>query len=405
MQYSEIMVRYGELSTKGKNRKSFIDRLGSNVRKVLHDLPEVKIQANRDRLHVSLNGADSDQVVDRLKLVFGIQNFSPSVKVDRTFEATAEMAAQMVKEQLGTTKTFKVNTRRSDHQFPIDTNEMNTRLGEYLLEAFPELSVDVHQPDLVVRVEIRANGIFLSSQTIQGAGGLPVGTSGKGMLMLSGGIDSPVAGYLGMKRGVSMEMVHFFSPPYTSEQALAKAQELTGKLARYSGTIQFLQVPFTEIQETVKEKVPEGYLMTVQRRMMLRLTAALALKRHGLAIFNGESLGQVASQTMESMLAINDVTTLPILRPVVSLDKTEIIKIAEDIDTYQLSILPFEDCCTIFAPPSPKTKPNLERARVYESRLDVEGLMQRALDGVKIVEVHAGEEFLNQEADAFAELL
>ncbi|KRM13486.1 tRNA uracil 4-sulfurtransferase ThiI [Paucilactobacillus suebicus] len=405
MQYSEIMVRYGELSTKGKNRKSFIDRLGSNVRKVLHDLPEVKVHANRDRLHVSLNGADSDDVVARLKLVFGIQNFSPSVQVERTFEATAETAKQMVKEQLAGSKTFKINTRRSDHNFEMDTNEMNTRLGGVILDTFPELTVDVHHPDLIIRVEIRANGIFLSSETIDGAGGLPVGTGGKGMLMLSGGIDSPVAGYLGMKRGVSMEMVHFFSPPYTSEQALAKAEELTGKLARYSGTIKFLQVPFTEIQETVKEKVPEGYLMTVQRRMMLRLTAALALKRHGLAIFNGESLGQVASQTMESMLAINDVTTLPILRPVVSLDKTEIIKIAEDIDTYDLSILPFEDCCTIFAPPSPKTKPNLERTRLYESRLDVEGLMQKALDGVKITDVHAGQEFLNEEADAFAELL
>lgn len=301
--------------------------------------------------------------------------------------------------------TFKVNTRRSDHDFPIDTNEMNTRLGGYLLEKFPDLKVDVHQPDLVIRVEIRGNGIFLTSQVVQGAGGLPVGTGGKGMLMLSGGIDSPVAGYLGMKRGVSMEMVHFFSPPYTSQQALAKAKELTGKLARYSGSIQFLQVPFTEIQETIKEKVPEGYLMTVQRRLMLRLSAALAIQRHGLAIFNGESLGQVASQTMESMLAINDVTTLPILRPVVSLDKTEIIKIAKDIDTYELSILPFEDCCTIFAPPSPKTKPNLERTRTYEARLDIDGLMQRALDGVQVSEIKAGEEFLNNQEDVFAELL
>ncbi|WP_137597417.1 tRNA uracil 4-sulfurtransferase ThiI [Paucilactobacillus kaifaensis] len=405
MKYSEIMVRYGELSTKGKNRKGFIDRLGSNVRKALHEFNAVKIQANRDRLHVSLNGEDSDAVMDRLKMVFGIQNFSPSVKVDRTFEATAQTAEQMIREQIKPNMTFKINTRRSDHDFPIDTNEMNTRLGGYILDKFPDLTVDVHQPDLVIRVEIRGNGIFLTSQVIQGAGGLPVGTGGKGMLMLSGGIDSPVAGYLGMKRGVSMEMVHFFSPPYTSIQALAKAKELTGKLARYSGSIQFLQVPFTEIQETIKEQVPEGYLMTVQRRLMLRLTAALAIKRHGLAIFNGESLGQVASQTMESMLAINDVTTMPILRPVVSLDKTEIIKIAKDIDTYELSILPFEDCCTIFAPPSPKTKPNLERTRNYEARLDIEGLMRRALDGVKVSEIKAGEEFLNQQEDVFAELL
>jgi len=301
--------------------------------------------------------------------------------------------------------TFKVNTRRSDHEFEIDTNEMNMRLGGYLLEQFDQLAVDVHNPELTIRVEIRNNGIFLSSETIQGIGGLPVGTGGKGMLMLSGGIDSPVAGFLGMKRGVSMEMVHFFSPPYTSPQALAKAKELTGKMARYSGSIKFIEVPFTEIQETIKSSVPEGYLMTVQRRMMLRLTQALTIQRHAMAIFNGESLGQVASQTMESMMAINDVTTLPILRPVVSLDKNEIIKIAKDIDTYELSILPFEDCCTIFAPPSPKTRPNLERTRLYEQRLDIDGLMQRSLDGIKISEVKAGEEFLNQEADAFAELL
>lgn len=406
MQYSEIMVRYGELSTKGKNRQTFIDRLGSNVRNVLHEFPEVKVHANRDRLHVDLNGANSDEVMNRLKLVFGIQNFSPSIQVERTFEATAEMAVKMIQEQLGDEPmTFKVNTRRSDHEFEIDTNEMNMRLGGYLLEQFDQLSVDVHHPELTLRVEIRNNGIFLSSETIQGIGGLPVGTGGKGMLMLSGGIDSPVAGFLGMKRGVSMEMVHFFSPPYTSPQALAKAKELTGKMARYSGSIKFIEVPFTEIQETIKEIVPEGYLMTVQRRMMLRLTKALTLKRHGMAIFNGESLGQVASQTMESMMAINDVTTLPILRPVVSLDKNEIIKIAKDIDTYDLSILPFEDCCTIFAPPSPKTRPNLERTRIYEQRLDIDGLMQRSLDGIKISEVKAGEEFLNQEADAFAELL
>lgn len=406
MQYTEIMVRYGELSTKGHNKKSFIDRLGVNVRKALHSFDQVKVHAQRDRLHVELNGADYDQVMNRLKLVFGIQNFSPSIKVDKTFEATAEAAAQMIAEQVDKPITFKVETRRSDHQFAIDTFEMNNKLGGYLLDKFPDkLKVDVHHPDLTLRVEIRLNGIFLSSETIKGAGGLPVGTAGKGMMMMSGGIDSPVAAYLGMKRGVSMEMVHFFSPPYTSPQALAKAKQLTERLAKYSGSIKFIQVPFAEIQETVKEKVPEGYLMTIQRRMMLRLAAALMIKRHGLAIFNGESLGQVASQTMESMLAINDVTSYPVLRPVLSFDKTEIIKIAQGIDTYDLSILPYEDCCTVFTPPSPKTRPNVKRAREYEKRLDIEGLMQRALDGIEITEIHPGEDYLNQNEDVFAELL
>lgn len=406
MDYTEIMVRYGELSTKGHNKKNFIDRLGTNVRKALHRFEQVKVHAQRDRLHVELNGANYNQVMERLQDVFGIQNFSPSIRVEKSFEATAKAAEQMIREQVKSPITFKINTRRSDHKFPIDTFEMNDQLGGYLLKKFPDLlKVDVHHPDLTLRVEIRLNGIFLSSETIKGAGGLPVGTAGKGMMMLSGGIDSPVAAYLGMKRGVSMEMVHFFSPPYTSPQALAKAKQLTEKLARYSGSIKFIQVPFAEIQETVKEKVPEGYLMTVQRRMMLRLAAALTMKRHGLAIFNGESLGQVASQTMESMLVINDVTSLPVLRPVLSYDKTEIIDVAKKIDTYDLSILPYEDCCTVFTPPSPKTKPDLEKTRKYEERLDIDGLIKRALDGIEIAEIHSGEDFLNQNEDVFAELL
>lgn len=406
VQYTEIMVRYGELSTKGHNKKSFIDRLGANVRHALHSFDQVKVHAQRDRLHVELNGADYDQVMARLKLVFGIQNFSPSIKVDKTFEATAQAAEQMIKEQVDHPITFKVETRRSDHHFALDTFAMNNKLGGYLLEKFPDkLKVDVHHPDLTLRVEIRLNGIFLSSETIKGAGGLPVGTAGKGMMMMSGGIDSPVAAYLAMKRGVSLEMVHFYSPPYTSPQALAKAKQLTEKLAKYSGNIRFIQVPFAEIQETVKEKVPEGYLMTIQRRMMLRLAAALMVKRHGLAIFNGESLGQVASQTMESMLAINDVTAYPVLRPVLSYDKTEIIKIAEEIGTYDLSILPYEDCCTVFTPPSPKTRPNVDRCREYEKRLDIDGLMKRSLDGIEITNIHPGEDYLNQNEDVFAELL
>lgn len=406
MQYTEIMVRYGELSTKGHNKKSFIDRLGDNVRHALHSFDQVKVHAQRDRLHVELNGADYDQVMDRLKLVFGIQNFSPSIRVEKSFDAAVKAAAQMIEEQVDHPITFKIETRRSDHHFELDTFAMNNKLGGYLLDKFPDkLKVDVHHPDLTLRVEIRLNGIFLSSETIKGAGGLPVGTAGKGMMMMSGGIDSPVAAYLAMKRGVSLEMVHFYSPPYTSPQALAKAQQLTERLAKYSGSIRFIQVPFAEIQETVKEKVPEGYLMTVQRRMMLRLAAALMVKRHGLAIFNGESLGQVASQTMESMLAINDVTSYPVLRPVLSYDKTEIIKIAEQIGTYDLSILPYEDCCTVFTPPSPKTRPNVERARKYEQRLDIEGLMKRSLDGIKITNIHPGEDFLNQNEDVFAELL
>lgn len=405
MEYSEIMVRYGELSTKGKNKKDFIKQLGQNTRKALHQFDGIEVKAQHDRLHVTLNGADSTAVMDRLKGVFGIENFSPSVKVEKDIAAIKATALAMVQEIFTPGMTFKINTRRQDKQFEYDTNHLNDLLGGYILENVPGIQVKMKQPDLTLRVEVRLNGVFLSGQTIQGAGGLPVGTGGKAVMMLSGGIDSPVAAYYGMRRGVKLDMVHFFSPPYTSEQALAKAKELTARLAGYSGSIQFIQVPFTKIQETIKEKVPEGYLMTIQRRLMLRLAAAVAERRHAKGIFNGESLGQVASQTLESMAAINDVTSIPILRPLLSMDKTEIIKVAENIDTYDLSILPYEDCCTIFTPPTPKTHPDLEKSRKYEKYIDVDGLMQEALDGMIITDIHPDDNYLNQNEDVFAELL
>lgn len=405
MQYTEIMVRYGDLSTKGKNKRNFIDRLGFNVRASLSSFKNLDIKARRDRMHIQLNGESSDAVVARLSQVFGIQNFSPSIRVEKDIEKVKETAIEMLKEKYFEGMTFKINTRRSDHGFEYDTNELNNLLGGAILENIDGIKVKMKNPDITLRVEVRIDGIYLSHETIDGAGGLPVGTAGKAMLMLSGGIDSPVAGYLAMKRGVDIEMVHFFSPPYTSEQALNKAKELTAKLTPYVGKIRFIQVPFTEIQETVKEKVPSGYLMTIQRRFMLRITALLAQQRKGLAIFNGEALGQVASQTLESMAAINDVTTMPVLRPVVSMDKNEIIKIAEDIDTFDLSIQPFEDCCTIFAPPAPKTKPKIEKARYYEERLDIEGLIERSMAGVKITEINIGDTFMNEDSQAFAELL
>ncbi|KRK74167.1 tRNA uracil 4-sulfurtransferase ThiI [Lacticaseibacillus nasuensis] len=405
MQYSEIMVRYGELSTKGKNRNAFIGRLTGNVTKALHEFPQLTIRPKRDRLHIELNGEDSDAVMARLRLVFGIQNFSASVAVPKDMAQVHDVALQLMNETAPQGSSYKVATHRSDHTFELDTNGMNLNLGDFLTEARPDLVVKMKHPDVTLRVEVRREAIYLSTLTELGAGGLPVGTAGKGVLMLSGGIDSPVAGYYALKRGVDIEMVHFFSPPYTSQNALAKAKQLTAKLAPYVGSIHFIEVPFTEIQETVKAGVPEGYLMTIQRRFMLRLTEAIAKQRGALAIFNGESVGQVASQTLESMVAINDVTTMPIIRPVATMDKNEIIKVAEDIDTFDLSIMPFEDCCTIFAPPRPKTKPNLDKTRYYESKLDVTGLVERALAGIKQSDIRASDEFMNQEQDLIAELL
>ncbi|WP_461223703.1 tRNA uracil 4-sulfurtransferase ThiI [Lacticaseibacillus suihuaensis] len=405
MQYSEIMVRYGELSTKGKNRQAFIGRLNGNVTKALHEFPALRMHPKRDRLHIDLNGEDADAVMARLGKVFGIQSFSPSVAVAKEMPAVHAAVLELMAATVPTGASYKVQTKRSDHNFELDTNEMNLNLGDMLTDVRPDLVVKMKDPDYVLRVEVRREAIFLSTKTVLGAGGLPVGTAGKGVLMLSGGIDSPVAGYLALKRGVDIEMVHFFSPPYTSDQALAKAKQLTTKLAPYVGSIRFIQVPFTEIQETIKSSLPEGYLMTIQRRLMLRLAEAIAKKQGALAIFNGESVGQVASQTLESMVAINDVTTMPIIRPVATMDKNEIIRVAEDIDTYALSIMPFEDCCTIFAPPAPKTKPNLDKSRYYESKLDVEGLMARALAGIQITEIRSSDEFMAQNQDVIAELL
>ncbi len=405
MQYSEIMVRYGELSTKGRNRKAFIGRLNGNVVKTLHDFPDLRIRPKRDRLHIELNGTPSQPVMDRLSKVFGIQSFSPSLQVAKNMDAVYDNALELMNETAPQGASFKVETKRSDKTFDLDTNGMNLALGDFFDEKRPDLLVKMKQPDITLRVEVRREAIYLSTETVKGAGGLPVGTASKAAMMLSGGIDSPVAAYLALKRGVDIEMVHFFSPPYTSDNALNKAKELTAKLTPYGGSIKFIAVPFAHIQEEIKAKVPEGYLMTIQRRLMLRLTEAIAKQNGDVAIFNGESVGQVASQTLASMAAINDVTVMPIVRPVATMDKTEIIALAEKIDTYELSIMPFEDCCTIFAPPSPKTQPKIDKARYYETKIDVEGLMAESMAGLQVTQIRPGQEFLNQDQDIIADLL
>jgi thiamine biosynthesis protein ThiI len=403
VKYSEIMVRYGELSTKGKNRKSFIMQLAQNVRQALSDFPEIKIHADRDRMHLLLNGANSELVIPKLAQIFGIQNFSPSLRVEKDVQKIKTAVQEIMKEIYTGKETFKIIAKRSDHDFELTSNELNRTLGNAVVDAFPDIQVQMRQPDIPLRVEIRRDAAYLSYETIKSAGGLPVGTSGKGMLMLSGGIDSPVAGYFAMKRGVEIEAVHFASPPYTSEQALQKAKDLTEKLTPYVGKIEFIEVPFTEIQEEIKKNIPQGYWMTITRRMMLRLTDEIRRMRHGLIILNGESLGQVASQTLQSMVAINEVTNTPIIRPVATMDKLEIIEVAEQIDTFELSVQPFEDCCTIFAPPQPKTRPRLDKVHQYEERLPIEEMINRALAGLKMETIHTVA--ANEQVEEFADLL
>ena len=386
---TRILIRYGELSTKGRNKKMFTQKLASNIKKALVDFPQVKVIPDYDFMYLDLHEAPEEAVIEKVKPIFGIQSISPVYIVEKDMEVAKKVVLDLLSQEDLEGKTFKIMTRRSDHTFEMDTNQINLFLGDAVLEAFPDIKVQLKQPDITVRIDVRREHLMVSLKTIQGAGGLPVGTSGRVMLMLSGGIDSPVAGYLAMKRGMEIQCVHFASPPYTSPQALEKTKLLAAKIARFGGSIQFLTVPFSRIQEEIKKSIPEAYLMTIMRRFMLRITDQLRENARALAIANGESVGQVASQTLDSMVAINDVTNTPIIRPVATMDKLDIIKVAEEIDTFELSIQPFVDCCTVFAPPSPKTKPKLEKARQYEARLDVEGLIKEAVEGTVIEEITA----------------
>ena len=387
MEYSEIMVRYGELSTKGKNRMRFINKLKQNIKHVLSIYPDVTITANRDRAHIFLNGTDYVPVAESLKNIFGIQAFSPSYKVEKNLESIKQAVQEVMQDVYHDGLTFKITSKRSDHTFEMDSRKLNQYLGSAVFDVLPNIQAKMKGPDINLQVEVREEAAYLSYENIKGAGGLPVGTAGRGMLMLSGGIDSPVAGYLALKRGVDIEAVHFASPPYTSPGALKKAQDLTRKLTKFGGNITFIEVPFTEIQEEIKEKVPEAYLMTLTRRFIMRITDRIREERSGLVIINGESLGQVASQTLESMQAINAVTCTPIIRPVVTMDKLEIIDIAQKIDTFDISIQPFEDCCTIFAPDRPKTNPKIKNVEQYEKRMAVEELVERAVAGIKVTTI------------------
>jgi tRNA uracil 4-sulfurtransferase len=383
MKYDRILIRYGEISTKGRNRHKFVEKLRRSVVIALTSFPNIKVEASRDRMYVILNGEDGKEIIEKLKGIFGIQSFSPAIKVERDVENIKQATLELVSSIYSAGQTFKVTPKRSDKTFELDTDGINRVIGTHLLKNIPGLKVNVKEPDINVRIEVRQEAVYLSCETIQGAGGLPVKSAGKAMLMLSGGIDSPVAGYLSMKRGLEIEAVHFFSPPFTSERSKEKVIDLSRKLSEIYGSFTLHIVPFTDIQQAVREQVPENYTMTTTRRMMLRITDEIRKQREGLAIITGESLGQVASQTLESMYAINEVTNTPILRPLISMDKTDIIKIAQEIDTLEISNRPFEDCCTIFVPASPKTKPRREKVQRYESFVDFEELIKEAVQKIE----------------------
>ena len=386
MIWKEILIRYGELSTKGRNKNDFINRLRENVRYSFNDLMPLKIRAERDRMFIEIENEEKMNVLmERLPEVFGIQSFSPVASCEKDMEQIKALAIQIMELYKEQEITFKVEVRRTDKNFPLDSHAIQREIGGTVLRNYQNLSVNVKKPDVELRIEVRLDAVYMMAQVIPGAGGMPIGSNGKSLLMLSGGIDSPVAGYLMMKRGVRLEAIHFYSPPYTSQNSLQKVKDLANELTKFGAKIRLHIIPFTELQVLIKESVPENVTMTTTRRMMLRIADKVREEIDALAIVTGESLGQVASQTLESLTAINAVTSTPILRPLIASDKLDIIEIAERIGTYETSIQPYEDCCTIFTPASPKTKPKLEKVMHYESFTEFDEYIERA---VRNREVH-----------------
>lgn len=387
MNYDVILIRYGELALKGKNRDHFEEALMRSVKSILRSFHKVKVRRNYGRMYVELNGEDAQEVMERLQRVFGISSFSPTIRVAQDEEVIKQRALELVQQLQPQPRTFYVETRRADKRFPKGSMEVSRMVGTHILRNIPEIKVDVHNPEIVVNVEIRTEGTFISCEKIPGPGGLPVGVSGKVLLLLSGGIDSPVAGWMMMKRGVTLEAIHFHSYPFTSERSLEKVRDLARKLTRWGGTVRLHVVPFTEIQTAIRDKCPEDYLITIMRRFMMRISQQIAAKTGALALATGESLGQVASQTLESMNTINSVISIPILRPLIGMDKTEITEISRRIDTYELSILPYEDCCTIFTPKNPVTRPKPQTAARFEENLDVDALVADAVNRTEVEEI------------------
>lgn len=389
MTYDHIMVRFGELSTKGKNKKDFIRVLANNIKNALRDFSNVSIETRFDHIYVVLNGNDPEPIIEVLQDVSGIHSLSLVYKTDPDIENLKKVSLELIQKEEG--QTFKVKAKRADKSYPIISEDIIRHVAGAIL-ANTSLKVDVHNPDILLSIEIRQEGAYVFCKTYPAAGGYPLGVGGKIMHMLSGGIDSPVAAYLLMRRGIKIECIHFASPPYTNVGVIEKLKDLLSKLNKYQPEIRLNIIPFTKIQEEIYRNADESYAITIMRRMMFRLADRLAHRRRCPAISSGESVGQVASQTLESMYTINEVTSLPVLRPVVTMDKVDIIKLARKIGTYDISIRPFEDCCTIFAPKSPKTKPSLEKAKEFEEKFDYETLINEALDHVEVIYVKKEDE-------------
>ncbi len=380
-----ILIKNGELVLKGLNRNTFEDVLIKNMKRALRELGEFKFTKSQSTIMVeSLNDADLDDAVEILKRVFGIAALSRAAVAEKDMESIRQTALSYLAEELEGAKTFKVEAKRSDKKFPLKSPEICRELGGFILSKFHHLKVDVHNPDVTVTVEVRDNYAFVRGNNIKGAGGMPVSTSGRAAVLISGGIDSPVAAYMMAKRGIELVAVHFASPPYTTELAELKVMELLHKVAKYSGPITTYVVPFTRLQEEIRDNCPEEYFTIIMRRYMMRISQTLAEHQNCSALITGESVGQVASQTIYALACTDAVTDMPVFRPCIGMDKDEIIAISRKIDTFETSIQPYEDCCTVFTPKHPRTRAKLEDVVAAEQGItNGDELIAQAIENVK----------------------
>lgn len=381
-----ILIKYGELTTKKANRNLFINILHNNIKEALKNY-NIKIEKNRVRMFIKvIDDSNFDTIIKKLKNIFGIHSIVIAYKVNNNIDNIKDNILEIAKNTNFT--TFKVETKRSNKKFQYHSMEFNNIIGGLLLKNIPNIKVDVHNPDYILKIEIRDNHTYIYGQEIKGAGGYPVGVAGKGLLMLSGGIDSPVAGYLAMKRGIKIECIYFESPPHTSEMAKNKVKELVEQLSTYQPNIKLHIVNFTNMQESIYKNINPDYMITIMRRMMYRISEKIMQKRNCLILINGESIGQVASQTLPSINVINNVTNIPVIRPVACLDKLEIINIAKKINTYEISILPYEDCCTIFLPKHPVINPKLETCLTYEKNFNYQNEIETILKEIETININ-----------------
>ncbi len=376
-----ILCKYGEIALKGLNKRTFEDVLIKNIRRRLNQLGKFHYTRSQSTIYIEPldDNADVDKAINKLKKVFGIAKISRSIECEKSLESINNTAVPALEDTLLGARTFKVETKRADKTFYLKSPEISNEVGGMILDSYPNLSVDVHDPDVVVLVEIRENNAYVSAGKLDGAGGIPVGTSGRAMLLLSGGIDSPVAGYMIAKRGVVLDCIHFESPPYTSERAKLKVIKLAERMAEYTGRIKFHCVPFTKIQEEIKNNCPEELFTIIMRRLMMEISDRICERDRIQCLVTGESIGQVASQTMSAMVCTDVVANRPVFRPLIGMDKSEIIAVSRKIETYDISIEPYEDCCTVFTPKHPKTKPVIKDVEAGQAMFDFKPLVDDAI--------------------------